>query len=262
MKKILLILGMIFWQTTAIANDVLFNRVFANIQSLAEIIPVDMMWAKSVQACKKNDAQACAVAGYLTWYYRHALSRHTVSSKGDAVLASLGLKNNEIVDELAIKQAKNYWYKAEEILQKSCAKNDVAACFNLIKISHIGYIHSDEEKLLPKTLKLAQKNCANHNGQACFIQIMLDENNFNSSDQQIIEQLKQSCELNYPDACYLAFLIQYDNHLENNEKIDKNGLSLLEKSSQAYLKEQAENAYEYAFVDIVNTCERLKMYQK
>ena len=81
----------------------------------------------------------------------------------------------------------------------------------------------------------------------------------NSSDNEIIaEKFRKSCDLNYGDACYFRFLLQYDKQLENNEKIDDNGLALLEKSCNYYQKEQATGSYDYSIVDINNTCERLK----
>ncbi|MBQ9681777.1 MAG: hypothetical protein IJV35_00745 [Neisseriaceae bacterium] len=262
MKQTLMFLCLFLFNFSAFADEVLFDRLFTNVQSIANVVPVNELEQKAREKCDKNNAQGCAVQAYLQWYYRSALQKNTTMGQGEAVLSSLGIGTNEDMDKLAGENSKQNWYKAENILQKACKKNNVAACYNILQISNKGYIQSDEEKIKQKTLALAKKECAKNNGQACFIQAMLSADEVpykNSSDNEIIaEKFRKSCDLNYGDACYFRFLLQYDKQLENNEKIDDNGLALLEKSCNYYQKEQATGSYDYSIVDINNTCERLK----
>ena len=267
MKKTLMFLCLFLFNFSAFADEVLFDRVFVNVQSIANVVPVNEIEQKAREKCDKGNAQGCAILGYVQWYYRSALQKNTTMGYGEAMLSSLGIDTNEDMDKLAGENSKQSWYKAEKILQKSCQKNNVAACYNILQISSKGDIQSNKEKIEQKTLALAKKECAKNNGQACYIKATLDADEVpykNSSDNEITadkviaEKFKKSCDLNYGDACYLVFLFQYDEQLKNNEKIDDNGLALLEKSCNYYQKEQASGSYDYSIVDINNTCERLK----
>ena len=262
MKKTLMFLCLFLFNFSAFADEVLFDRLFINVQSIANVVPVNELEQKAREKCDKNNAQGCAVQAYLQWYYRSALQKNKTMGYGEAMLSSLGIGTNEDMDNLAGENSKQNWYKAEKILQKSCQKNNVAACYNILQMSNKGYIQSNKAKIEQKTLALAKKECAKNNGQACFIKETLSSDevsNKNGSDSEIIaEKFKKSCDLNYGDACYLIFLFQYDKQLNNNEKIDDNGLTLLEKSCNYYQKEQASGSYDYSIVDINNTCERLK----
>ncbi|MBP5788695.1 MAG: hypothetical protein J6W29_00485, partial [Neisseriaceae bacterium] len=220
MKKTLMFLCLFLFNFSAFADEVLFDRLFINVQSIANVVPVNELEQKAREKCDKNNAQGCAVQAYLQWYYRSALQKNKTMGYGEAMLSSLGIGTNEDMDNLAGENSKQNWYKAEKILQKSCQKNNVAACYNILQISNKGYIQSNKAKIKQKTLALAKKECAKNNGQACFIKETLSSDevsNKNGSDSEIIaEKFKKSCDLNYGDACYLIFLFQYDKHLNNN----------------------------------------------
>ena len=68
MKKTLMFLCLFLFNFSAFADEVLFDRLFINVQSIANVVPVNELEQKAREKCDKNNAQGCAVQAYLQWF--------------------------------------------------------------------------------------------------------------------------------------------------------------------------------------------------